>query len=267
VQKNITQHMLGAFLVGLLLLAPSVRAEIPNFHEVDDRFFRGGQPDEEDFKALKTLGFKTIISLRNNPEAIRWEQEIVEANGMYFVSIPLTWKKSPTDGQARLFIDILSQPERRPVFVHCREGRDRAGAMVALYRVVFQGVSPDLAFQEAKALGFREAAIPLKRFMLTRTGNFAKTKPQTILNPPPFIVEFLFYGFEGLVLLLGLATGTICLRNPELAIHIQKYLYALINWQMQPISLEKELRNTRVLGAILMGVTFLLVIVLYLFSI
>jgi len=51
--------------------------------------------------------------------------------------------------------------------------------------------------------------------------------------------------------------GYFIYRNPMRMFEIQKKFYALINWRIEPISLTKEIRNTRGMGVILM-VTVLL---------
>lgn len=47
---------------------------------------------------------------------------------------------------------------------------------------------------------------------------------------------------------IGLFIGFFLIFKPELAIEIQKNFYAKINWRMEPISVEKEIRNTRLIG-------------------
>ncbi len=37
---------------------------IKNFGKMDDRFYRGAQPNEQDYKDLKALGIHTVIDLR-----------------------------------------------------------------------------------------------------------------------------------------------------------------------------------------------------------
>jgi len=38
------------------------------------------------------------------------------------------------------------------------------------------------------------------------------------------------------------------LINPSLAIEIQRRFYERINWNIEPISVSKEIRNTRIMG-------------------
>lgn len=46
----------------------------------------------------------------------------------------------------------------------------------------------------------------------------------------------------------ALPVGLTLIFNPGLAIDLQKKFYAGINWRIEPISLKKELRNTRIMG-------------------
>jgi len=48
--------------------------------------------------------------------------------------------------------------------------------------------------------------------------------------------------------LIGLAVGAFMVINPALSIEIQRRFYYLINWKIEPISLSKEIRNTRAMG-------------------
>jgi len=53
---------------------------IRNFGKMDNRFYRGAQPDESDYKDLKSLGIKTVIDLTDHPT--NYEQRDVQALGM-----------------------------------------------------------------------------------------------------------------------------------------------------------------------------------------
>lgn len=45
--------------------------------------------------------------------------------------------------------------------------------------------------------------------------------------------------------------GLLIFLKPVLAIEIQKRFYAKINWRIEPISMQKELRNTKMMGIFL----------------
>jgi len=68
------------------------------------------------------------------------------------------------------------------------------------------------------------------------------------------------------VILLSMLTGLFVFFNPSRVIEIQKKFYALINWRIEPISMPKEIRNTRIMGAVLV-LTAVLAVIYILFKI
>lgn len=46
----------------------------------------------------------------------------------------------------------------------------------------------------------------------------------------------------------GIALGLILVWLPGACIEFQRRAYLLINWRMEPISMDRELNNTRLLG-------------------
>ena len=51
--------------------------------------------------------------------------------------------------------------------------------------------------------------------------------------------------------LFALALGLFVFLKPALVIELQRRFYELINWRIEPISMERELRNTRFMGLFL----------------
>lgn len=56
---------------------------------------------------------------------------------------------------------------------------------------------------------------------------------------------------------VGIVIGLILTRSPGLCIEFQKKAYALINWRIEPISMERELNNTRLMGFILTSISLI----------
>ncbi len=127
---------------------------IKNFSEVAPGIFRGGQPDSRGWDHLKSLGVKTVISLRWNKSKIDWEREVVQSHGMSYVSLPLTYWDWPTEKQIQQFLAILDDKQALPVFVHCLHGSDRTGLMVAIYRLSRHDWDADRAYAEMRKHGF-----------------------------------------------------------------------------------------------------------------
>ena len=64
---------------------------------------------------------------------------------------------------------------------------------------------------------------------------------------------------------IAIIAGALIAWRPRKAIDIQIAFYRLINWKMEPISMEKEIRNTRIMGAIVLIVGILAFMYAYLF--
>lgn len=137
--------------------APARMAETPgisikNFGKVNDHYYRGSQPGQEEVAQLKRLGIKTVIDLRKDsvPEAPGW----VKGSGMQYFNIPMKASVPPTEEQTSYFLGLVNNPANWPVYVHCKGGRHRTGAMTAIYRITRDGWTADQAFQEMKAYEF-----------------------------------------------------------------------------------------------------------------
>ena len=147
---------------------PSQSALIQNFQHVAPGIYRGAQPNEVGMKALKDMGVKTILSLRVPPRVNTWEAAKADALDMDFINLPLSNYDNPSEDDVKTFLKIVTDPRRQPVFVHCRQGQLRTGALMASYRVLEEGWSAERAYAEAKALGFDDQYpwyLPLKWFI------------------------------------------------------------------------------------------------------
>jgi protein tyrosine/serine phosphatase len=136
-------------------IAASLNAPgVPNFHQVSDRVYRGAQPTDEGFASLSKLGIRTVIDLRELGEHSQAdEKKIVEAGGMRYVSIPMKGMSTPTNDQVSRVIALFEDSSAGPVFVHCKRGADRTGAVIALYRIEHDHWESGRALDEARLLG------------------------------------------------------------------------------------------------------------------
>ncbi len=50
------------------------------------------------------------------------------------------------------------------------------------------------------------------------------------------------------VAITAIILGVFLILQPKRAIDIQMAFYRLINWKIEPISMEKEVKNTRIMG-------------------
>jgi protein tyrosine/serine phosphatase len=146
------------------------KAPIERFHHVDQRLYRGAQPDRKGFEFLHGMGVRTVINLRQKADAVKLdEQRIVEGLGMRYVNIPVedgnffTRGRTIPDDAIREFFQTLDTAGPGGVFVHCHRGADRTGAIVGFYRIARQGWDGARAYAEAKEIGMRSWYRGLKR--------------------------------------------------------------------------------------------------------
>lgn len=57
-----------------------------------------------------------------------------------------------------------------------------------------------------------------------------------------------------------MAVGLFVALRPQKTIEIQQKFYAKINWRIEPISMPKEIRNTRLMGMFLVGLAIAVII-------
>jgi protein tyrosine phosphatase (PTP) superfamily phosphohydrolase (DUF442 family) len=128
------------------------RLELPgveNLHKVSDFLYRGAQPTKEGMQQLKKLGIKTIVNLRS----LHSDRDEIGDTGLSYEHIFMkTWHTE--DKEVERFLKIVTDPNRKPVFVHCQRGADRTGTMCAIYRVAVQNWGKDEAIEEMVKGGF-----------------------------------------------------------------------------------------------------------------
>jgi protein tyrosine/serine phosphatase len=151
------------FIVGTLAISTSAFARdakwakpqtidgLPNLNFVAPNLYRSAQPTAQGFLAAqKTLGVKTVLSLRNfHSDALLLVDTHIEAkseamNPLYITNNDIiSSMKIITAGQAK-----------GPVLVHCLHGADRTGVVIAMYRILYQNWSKEQAIDEMKNGGF-----------------------------------------------------------------------------------------------------------------
>ena len=147
------------------------KVSIANFGQMDDRFFRGGQPKEEDYKALAAIGITTVIDLRNDPKD--YAKTTAEALGMRYINIPMSDKQYPATAKIEEFLKLVEDPATGKFYVHCKGGRHRTGVMGAVYRFNHYGWDYDRAYAEMKKFDFytRWGHGDLKKFIQDYASN------------------------------------------------------------------------------------------------
>lgn len=105
-------------------------------HEV--AFWRGGQVTDEGLDWLIEKKFKTIVDLRE--EAVKDEyylcarKQAVSCGKIEVWNLPVEVGTAPSMEQVEQFSLLVSDPNRKPIYLHSQEGVNRTSAMVSRWR-------------------------------------------------------------------------------------------------------------------------------------
>lgn len=169
-RSTLSQRIQRSFLTTIFLLLPvaAYAAEkvadkhdssknrgavtIKNFGKINDRIYRGGQPEGDEYRQLVALGIKTIVDLRLDSEP--GAKEAAEQAGLRYINLPLEPKGYPKADAAQRFLSIVNNEANGPYYVHCAGGRHRTGVMIAVYRMEVDKWDIEQAYKEMKDFDF-----------------------------------------------------------------------------------------------------------------
>src|SRR5207244_5553114 len=97
---------------------------------------------------IRRFGIRTVVKL--NPD---WQGTDDVPPHVTFIDAPIPAVLTPDPAVVERILDAIDRAPK-PVFVHCRTGADRAGLIVALYRLR-HGASVDEAEAEMLRHGYR----------------------------------------------------------------------------------------------------------------
>lgn len=128
---------------------------IHRFIQVNKNLFRGSAPDPQDVIELyKKFGIRKIVSL--DEDTGKKINKVCKMLGIEHITIPL----HATKISIKPLIHLLNQNlydllmKDGPTYVHCFEGKDRTGLVIAMFKCQYMGMTCQDAIKEAKAIGF-----------------------------------------------------------------------------------------------------------------
>ncbi len=128
---------------------PLTVAGVPNLHKVSPTLYRSAQPTAQGMQELQKMGIKTVINLRSfHSDRDEIRDVKMDSEHLYMKA----WH--PEEEEAVKFLQIVTDPKRQPVLVHCQHGADRTGTMCAIYRIVVEGWPKGKALQEMQDGGY-----------------------------------------------------------------------------------------------------------------
>jgi protein tyrosine phosphatase (PTP) superfamily phosphohydrolase (DUF442 family) len=137
---------------------PAVLDTIPYGACVVDGIATGGQPPASAWAELARAGYRTVVDLRA-PEEPRGYDEAgaVRQAGLAYLPLPVS-QATLDDGVFDRFREIMRDPARRPIVVHCATS-NRVGALLLPYYALDEHRSIEDSVQLAQRSGLRSAEL------------------------------------------------------------------------------------------------------------
>jgi protein tyrosine/serine phosphatase len=124
-----------------------------NFDEIAPGAYRSNHPNQKRFAAYAAMGIKTILNLRGvalQPHYL-FEVESCQNLGLTLVNNQMAARRAPRVIELTDLLDSFATMER-PFLMHCKSGADRTGLAAAIYLMLYEGASLEIARQQ---LSFR----------------------------------------------------------------------------------------------------------------
>lgn len=174
----------GALALWLVALDRQGRLVWDHWDEVKRGIlYRSGQLTSAQLtQAVKRYNIRTVINLQWPGEEMVLERDVAARLGIDFVSLPMPGDGFGEEWEFREILQILDDPERRPVLVHCARGTCRTGAAVEIYRLERDGWTLDDVATEMRRQTYRTGWLPGYIYA------FAKNKP-ALAGPRPERLE------------------------------------------------------------------------------
>jgi uncharacterized protein (TIGR01244 family) len=121
-------------------MTASPLANIYNMLSLTDNLGTSGQPTSAQLAAIKEAGYEVVINLATGttPRDLPNEADVVAAQGMEYIHIPVVWG-NPTEADLARFFEVMDATQDKKRFVHCIANM-RVSAFMFLYRVLRQGM-------------------------------------------------------------------------------------------------------------------------------
>ena len=179
-KKKLSAIMIGLLMAGTLLAATSEVVKLPakevqgtgplpyNYRIIDGHLHAGGHPLNPSnglkntdaqvrsiLSYLKSKGVLTVIDLENTKSIQKRYQGILDEAGIKRIHVPLNSLVTPKKDEWERIKTAL----KGKVYVHCKWGADRTGAVIGRYLVEEKGYLPEDAYKAVVGGGSHAGAL------------------------------------------------------------------------------------------------------------
>jgi protein tyrosine phosphatase (PTP) superfamily phosphohydrolase (DUF442 family) len=141
--------------------------------------YRSGQLSSTQLtEAVRLYGIRTVVNFQLPGREMEAERTLAGKLGVGFMNLPMPGDGFGEEAQFRKVLEVIDDPRRQPVLVHCARGTCRTGSAVALYRFERDGWTIQDVAAEARRQTYRDGFIPGYIYAMV------KTKPSLVLHQP-----------------------------------------------------------------------------------
>lgn len=113
---------------------------------LDEKVYRGNNPDDEHMQKISKLGIKTIVNLRYDADKQN-DKALAEKYGINWVNRPVAIYGPQCMKEVKEILSMLCDPKTGPAYIHCYAGMERTGFVSACYQIA-KGMDANEAIQK-----------------------------------------------------------------------------------------------------------------------
>ena len=134
---------------------------LSNMYKVDEGVYRSEQPKKTQLEAAAKYGITEILNLR------QWHSNKKFAKNTNLILHKVRMNAHDMNDYEIVRALKIIKNRKGAILIHCHHGSDRTGAIVAMYRIIFQNWSKEQAIEELKndCFGFHGIYINIPKYI------------------------------------------------------------------------------------------------------
>lgn len=117
---------------------------------------------------IETYQIRTIINLCDPGEMgqQRWldERKAVRGAGAQLLEITMPRTVNANNAVVGKYVEVLRNPDSYPVLIHCQHGVKRTAEVLAIYDILFRGMTADQSLKRMPLFGRKDHDVSVKAF-------------------------------------------------------------------------------------------------------
>jgi hypothetical protein len=135
-------------------------------------------------EVIEEQQIRTVLNLCNADELceLRADQRrAVHGSGARLIEMSMPAATlDPADPEIQKFVAVLSNPENYPLLVHCQHGVTRTAKVLAMYDILFRGMTAEQSIAKMPKFGRDEYPVSVRTFARNFEERYRQLYPQAL---------------------------------------------------------------------------------------